>query len=227
MPGRGKTTRKQNTAAADPEALVGRLEAIADETTALRARLAELDGERADITAMLTRTLGGLFGRRERIASELREVDAEIASRLARLRRTTAAAYNRTHPQKSRGAPHAPEGPGQQSAEPPAVRTLDLPTTPVVPVEDSIQPDGIVCLIDGQKRKMLMRHLKARYNITPEEYRAHFGLPDDYPMTAPGYSASQSKAVRKAVVTGKLAPFGHRKTHYSREAEAAVAEDKQ
>lgn len=55
------------------------------------------------------------------------------------------------------------------------------------PVEGSVQPDGIVCLFDGQKRVMLNRYLKSEYNMTPDEYREVCGLPDDYPMTASGY----------------------------------------
>lgn len=58
--------------------------------------------------------------------------------------------------------------------------------------EAAIKNDEIICLIDGLGRKMLHRHLKARHNMTPEEYRAWFHLRDDYPMTAPGYSKEKS-----------------------------------
>lgn len=58
--------------------------------------------------------------------------------------------------------------------------------------EEAIQNDKIVCLIDGQPRKMLHRHLLAKFNMTPEEYRAWFNLRADYPMTAPGYSKEKS-----------------------------------
>ncbi|NTF17564.1 hypothetical protein G6L37_04075 [Agrobacterium rubi] len=57
---------------------------------------------------------------------------------------------------------------------------------------DSIKHDHIICLIDGLPRKMLHRHLLARYNMTPDEYRAWLHLPADYPMTAPGYSKEKS-----------------------------------
>ncbi len=59
---------------------------------------------------------------------------------------------------------------------------------PVVPVEDSIKADYIVCLEDGKRVKMLKRHLKTSYNMSPEEYRARWGLPSDYPMVAPNYA---------------------------------------
>lgn len=58
--------------------------------------------------------------------------------------------------------------------------------------EAAIKHDEIICLIDGVGRKMLHRHIKARHNMNPEEYRAWFGLREDYPMTAPGYSKEKS-----------------------------------
>jgi predicted transcriptional regulator len=58
--------------------------------------------------------------------------------------------------------------------------------------EAAIKNDEIICLIDGLGRKMLHRHLKARHNMLPEEYRAWFNLREDYPMTAPGYSKEKS-----------------------------------
>ncbi|MEW4468724.1 MucR family transcriptional regulator [Parasphingorhabdus sp. JC815] len=63
---------------------------------------------------------------------------------------------------------------------------------PAVPIEDSIQPDYIVCLEDGKKFKMLKRHLMTSYNMTPEEYRAKWGLPPDYPMVSANYSKVRS-----------------------------------
>ena len=59
---------------------------------------------------------------------------------------------------------------------------------PAVPIKRSITPDHIVCLEDGKKLKMLKRHLKTAYNMTPEEYRQRWGLPADYPMVAPSYA---------------------------------------
>ena len=59
---------------------------------------------------------------------------------------------------------------------------------PAVPVEDSVTPDHIVCLEDGKTFKMLKKHLKTKYDMTPEEYRAKWGLPVDYPMVAPNYA---------------------------------------
>ncbi len=67
---------------------------------------------------------------------------------------------------------------------------LDL--VPAVPIRKSVQHDFIICLEDGKPFKSLKRHLRTRYNMTPEEYRAKWGLQADYPMVAPGYAAARS-----------------------------------
>ena len=74
-------------------------------------------------------------------------------------------------------------------AQPPS----DIEQLPAVPVKKSVTPDYIVCLEDGKKLKMLKRHLQTAYNMTPEEYRAKWNLPSDYPMTAPSYSSQRSE----------------------------------
>lgn len=66
------------------------------------------------------------------------------------------------------------------------------PEDPVVPIEDSIQDDYIVCLEDGKQLKMLKRHLKSFYNMTPEDYRRKWNLPEDYPMVCRNYSRRRS-----------------------------------
>ena len=81
-------------------------------------------------------------------------------------------------------------GLGTQAAQP------DRPK-PAVPVKKSINPDFIVCLEDGKKLKMLKRHLKTAYNMTPEEYRERWGLPADYPMVAPNYAKHRSSLAKK------------------------------
>ncbi|MEK9724470.1 MAG: MucR family transcriptional regulator [Rhodospirillaceae bacterium] len=68
---------------------------------------------------------------------------------------------------------------------------------PAVPVRRSINPDYIVCLEDGRKLKMLKRYLRAAFNMTPEEYRARWGLPQDYPMVAPNYAKKRSDFAKK------------------------------
>jgi predicted transcriptional regulator len=64
---------------------------------------------------------------------------------------------------------------------------------PAVPVKKSVTPDYIICLEDGKKLKMLKRHLRTAYNMSPEDYRTKWGLPADYPMTAPSYTALRSQ----------------------------------
>lgn len=63
---------------------------------------------------------------------------------------------------------------------------------PAVPVKKSVTNEYIVCLEDGKKLKMLKRYLRTHYNLSPEEYRARWGLPADYPMVAPNYAAQRS-----------------------------------
>ena len=68
---------------------------------------------------------------------------------------------------------------------------------PAVPVRKSVFEDYIVCLEDGKRLKMLRRHLKTAFNLTPEQYRERWGLPPDYPMVAPGYAAHRSSLAKK------------------------------
>jgi predicted transcriptional regulator len=69
--------------------------------------------------------------------------------------------------------------------------------TPAVPIKKSVTPDHIVCLEDGKKLKMLKRHLKTAYNMSPEEYRDRWGLAADYPMVAPNYAKQRSKLAKQ------------------------------
>ena len=71
------------------------------------------------------------------------------------------------------------------------------PLTPVVPIKKSVTPNYIVCLEDGNKLKMLKRHLKADHNMTPKEYRERWGLPADYPMVAASYAERRSVLAKK------------------------------
>ena len=68
---------------------------------------------------------------------------------------------------------------------------------PFVPIRKSITPDYIICLEDGKKLKMLKRHIRTTFGLNPEEYRAKWGLPADYPMVAPNYAARRSEFAKK------------------------------
>jgi predicted transcriptional regulator len=76
------------------------------------------------------------------------------------------------------------------------------PAKPAVSIKKSITADYLICLEDGKKLKMLKRHLRSTYNMTPDDYRAKWGLPPDYPMVAPNYAAQRS-AFAKEIGLGR------------------------
>jgi len=75
--------------------------------------------------------------------------------------------------------------------------TPAVPPKPAVSVKKSLTPEYIVCLEDGKKFKSLKRHLRAQYNLTPEQYREKWGLPADYPMVAPSYASARSRLAKQ------------------------------
>lgn len=78
------------------------------------------------------------------------------------------------------------------------VETVETaPKEPAVPIRRSITPDYLVCLEDGRKFKSLKRHLRTKYNMSPEEYRSKWGLPKDYPMVAPNYAKARSDLAKQ------------------------------
>lgn len=90
-------------------------------------------------------------------------------------------------------------GLGQPKIEEPS------PLTPAVPVKKSVHQDYLVCLEDGKKLKMLKRHLANTFDLTPDQYRARWGLPADYPMVAPAYAEHRS-ALAKSIGLGRRRP---------------------
>ncbi len=113
-----------------------------------------------------------------------------------------------------------------------AAEPMPEPLQPAVSIRSSVKPDYIVCLEDGKKLKMLKRHLMTHYQMTPDDYRAKWGLPADYPMTAPNYAAQRKELAhkiglgrkpgqgKKAVAAKAVAPKGRVK----KAAELAAAE---
>jgi predicted transcriptional regulator len=81
--------------------------------------------------------------------------------------------------------------------EGPAVHSTVEPSVPAVAIKKSITHDFLICLEDGLKFKSLKRHLRIRYGMTPEDYRAKWGLTKDYPMVAPSYSEKRSSLARE------------------------------
>jgi predicted transcriptional regulator len=80
---------------------------------------------------------------------------------------------------------------------------VHIALTPAVPIKKSVTPEFIICLEDGKKFKSLKRHLGSSFNLTPEQYRAKWGLPHDYPMVASAYAATRS-ALAKSIGLGQL-----------------------
>ena len=78
-----------------------------------------------------------------------------------------------------------------------AVEPEPEPKEPAVPIRKSIAPDYLICLEDGRKFKSLKRHLRTKYDMSPEEYRTKWGLPKDYPMVAPNYAKARSELAKQ------------------------------
>jgi predicted transcriptional regulator len=81
---------------------------------------------------------------------------------------------------------------------------------PAVPIRQSVKRDYIVCLESGKKLKMLKRHLMTHYNMTPDQYRARWSLPADYPMVAPAYAETR-RDLAKAIGLGRAPGSGRKK----------------
>lgn len=77
---------------------------------------------------------------------------------------------------------------------------------PAISAGRSVTPDYIVCLEDGIRVKMLKRHIRRHYGMSPDEYREKWGLPDSYPMVAPNYSSKRSQMAKAMGFGGKIRP---------------------
>ena len=85
----------------------------------------------------------------------------------------------------------------RHTAEPSMVEAPVAPQEPAVSIKKSVGTDFIICLEDGKKFKSLKRHLASKYGLTPDQYRAKWKLPSDYPMVAPAYAAQRSELAKK------------------------------
>ncbi|MDH3665044.1 MAG: MucR family transcriptional regulator [Alphaproteobacteria bacterium] len=112
-------------------------------------------------------------------------------------------------------------GLSQGSSEP----VVEKPT-PAVPIKRSVREDAIVCLVCGKSQRMLKRHLSTRHELTPDEYRATFGLKDDYPLVAPSYAATRSALAKKIGLGRKPEPKKPTKAPRKRAARKATAKKK-
>jgi predicted transcriptional regulator len=84
--------------------------------------------------------------------------------------------------------------------------TAAAPLVPAVSIRKSVTPDAIICLEDGKPFKSLKRHISAKFDLTPDQYRAKWGLPHDYPMVAPNYAEKRSALARSLGLGRKPAP---------------------
>ncbi len=94
------------------------------------------------------------------------------------------------------------------------------PQKPAVPIKKSVAPDYIVCLEDGKQFKSLKRHLMSQYGLRPDEYRAKWNLPADYPMVAPTYAATRSALAKKMGLGRKSQQSGSQPARGRRKAAA-------
>lgn len=83
------------------------------------------------------------------------------------------------------------------SLEVETVETITEAPKPATSIRKSVTPEYLICLEDGKKLKMLKRHLRTNYNMSPEDYRAKWNLPPDYPMVAPNYARQRSEFAKK------------------------------
>ena len=132
--------------------------------------------------------------------SDRNDTDSAARDSLLRMTADVAAAYLSNHQIAAKDVPgvinsvyQALSDVGRDDHAP----AKSLSAKAAVPVKRSITPDYLVCLEDGKKLKMLKRHLRTNYNMTPEQYRTKWGLPPDYPMVAPNYAAQRSAFAKK------------------------------
>jgi len=112
---------------------------------------------------------------------------------------------------------------GEMSGQTPAA-TANL--QPAIPVKKSVSDDFIICLEDGKKLRTLKRYLMTQYNMTPEQYRAKWGLPRDYPMVAPAYARLRS-AFAKKIGLGRVPGRGKRGAKWRNQKKAILARNEQ
>lgn len=110
---------------------------------------------------------------------------------------------------------------GREAPLRPIVTASHSGQQPAVPIEMSVTPDYIVCLEDGQRFKMLKGHLRAAYNMSPEQYREKWGLPADYPMVAPHYREKRVRMAKDMGLGHMRKPQGRKKATKSENMEAA------
>lgn len=128
-----------------------------------------------------------------------KDLDSDIQAHLIQMTSDVVAAYVSNNPVQANDLPNVIERVHATirdlSGSP--VEAAPKEVTPAVSVRKSITPDYLICLEDGKRFKSLKRHLRSKYNLSPEEYREKWGLPTDYPMVAPNYAKQRSELAKK------------------------------
>lgn len=126
-------------------------------------------------------------------------LDPNIQAHLIQMTSDVVAAYVSNNPVQANDLPNVIERVHATirdlSSSPAEAKPKDA--APAVSVRKSITPDYLICLEDGKRFKSLKRHLRSKYNLSPEEYREKWGLPSDYPMVAPNYAKQRSELAKK------------------------------
>ena len=127
------------------------------------------------------------------------DVDPDTQAQLIQMTSDVVAAYVSNNPVQANDLPNVIERVHATirdlSVAPVEQAPKDI--APAVSVRKSITPDYLICLEDGKRFKSLKRHLRSKYNLSPEEYREKWGLPSDYPMVAPNYAKQRSELAKK------------------------------
>ena len=127
------------------------------------------------------------------------DLDSDMHAQIIQMTSDVVAAYVSNNPVQANDLPNVIERVHATIRDLSSVTPSEAPkeVTPAVSVRKSITPDYLVCLEDGKRFKSLKRHLRSKYNLSPEEYREKWGLPADYPMVAPNYAKQRSELAKK------------------------------
>lgn len=133
------------------------------------------------------------------VAPHLDDYDPDTEAMLIQMTSSVVSAYVSNNPVQASDLPSLIERvhTTMRDLSQPVVEEVPVKLEPAVSVRKSITPDYLICLEDGKRFKSLKRHLRSKYDMSPEEYREKWGLPIDYPMVAPNYAKQRSELAKK------------------------------
>lgn len=176
----------------------------------------------ADLLVLTSNIVTAHVGHNHVSAEALPKLIADVYGSLRALNGSIAALPNSLSDEPGAAAPLA----GQSTPNAPKILAypgVRAPGDPAVNPAKSVFPDFIICLENGEKFKTLKRHLKAEYNMTPEQYRQKWGLPADYPMVAPNYSQVRSELAKESRLGGSAPKVSRLETAEARHLRPAMA----